>query len=125
MLIFLTGLIISANSQTKTEMEHLKKLDKPSFHQHDYSQIKNNVKNEYQFLSSRLFLFYKYFISSQDASQCSFTPSCSVYAARAINKQGAAIGLINFFDRFTRCNNLSPELYPRHPETKLLYDPVE
>jgi hypothetical protein len=37
---------------------------------------------------SGLFLFYKSFVSSQDAQSCSFTPSCSVYALEAVKNQG-------------------------------------
>ncbi|MCH8331153.1 MAG: membrane protein insertion efficiency factor YidD, partial [Bacteroidetes bacterium] len=49
----------------------------------------------------------------------------SKYALQSIKKKGFIVGVINFFDRFSRCNGLSPEKYPIHPETKLLYDPVE
>lgn len=80
--------------------------------------------NEYDLIFSRLFLFYKRFISSQDANSCSFTPSCSIYAINAIKKQGVIVGLINFFDRFTRCNSLSPENYKIDLKSKLLIDPV-
>jgi len=68
---------------------------------------------------------YKAFISSQDAISCVFYPSCSEYAVQAIQQQGLFIGLLNTFDRLTRCNALSPENYPIHPGTNLFYDPVE
>lgn len=84
-----------------------------------------NISNEYDLLFSSLFLFYKNFISSQDASHCTFTPSCSVYALQAIKQEGPVVGIINFFDRFSRCNGVSPEAYP-HDSSKnnLLIDPV-
>lgn len=80
--------------------------------------------NEIQLVLSGLFLFYKEFISSQDIGNCSFTPSCSEYALLAIKQQGAIIGGINFFDRFSRCHGLSPQHYLRHPKTHLLDDPI-
>ena len=57
-------------------------------------------QNEMEFIFTRLFLFYKNFISSQDASSCTFTPSCSEYAILTIKEQGVIIGTMNFFDRF-------------------------
>ncbi len=68
--------------------------------------------------------FYKNFISSQDASNCSFSPSCSEYAAIAIKKQGLIKGLINFADRFQRCHGKDPDQYIYLKEKHLLYDPV-
>ena len=124
-LICLIALVINTNGQSQTEIANLKKLNKPTFHKPHYPGARKSKDNEFQLLASRLFLFYKHFISSQDATQCSFTPSCSVYAIRAIQQQGFLLGIINFFDRYTTCNNLSPERYPRHPETHLLYDPVD
>ena len=80
-------------------------------------------QNEIEFIFTRLFLLYKSFISSQDASSCTFTPSCSEYAMMAINKQGVIIGIVNFFDRFSRCNGLSPENYVPDPEKRVFIDP--
>jgi putative membrane protein insertion efficiency factor len=88
-----------------------------------YAESANN-KNEFELLASGLFLGYKKFISSQDASHCSFTPSCSEYAIQAIKKQGFVIGLINFFDRFSRCNGQSPGQYDFDSDKHLLIDPV-
>lgn len=81
-------------------------------------------ENEFNLIASKSFIFYKRFISSQDASQCSFTPSCSVYAIQAIEKQGIIAGMLNFFDRFSRCNSLTPENYSKDPHNHLLIDPV-
>ncbi len=89
----------------------------------DYTQITDH-SNEIEFITSYLFLFYKRFVSSQDASSCSFTPSCSVYAVQSIKTQGMLMGLINFFDRFSRCNTFSPEHYEIHEQEHLLIDPV-
>ena len=90
--------------------------------------IRDSLKtynSEYDWFFSHLFFFYKKFISSQDASSCSFTPSCSEYAMLAIKKQGFFVGYINFWDRFSRCNGMSGEDYPFDEKKKLLIDPVK
>lgn len=89
-----------------------------------YEHVHENT-NEIQFMFSGLFLFYKSFISSQDSQSCSFTPSCSVYALEAVKKQGVLKGMLNGFDRLSRCNSLSPEKYEIDPKTQLLIDPLE
>ncbi len=86
-------------------------------------QYARSYQNEIEFIFTRLFLFYKNFISSQDASTCTFTPSCSEYAIMAIKNQGVILGTINFFDRFSRCNGLSPEHYHIDPEKRVFIDP--
>ena len=83
-----------------------------------------NASNPLQFILSNLFVGYKRFVSSQDVSGCSFTPSCSVYALQAIQHQGVVVGAVNFFDRFARCNALSPEHYPKDYIQRLLIDPL-
>ena len=92
----------------------------------EYEKHGNTLYNsEYKLMLFGLFKFYKKFVSSQDANSCSFTPSCSVYALEAIEQQGLFIGWINFFDRFARCNGLSPGDYPVDKHEKLLLDPVK
>lgn len=86
-------------------------------------QYARSYQNEIEFIFTRLFLFYKSFISSQDASTCTFTPSCSEYAIMAIKSQGVIMGTVNFFDRFSRCNGLSPEHYHIDPEKRVFIDP--
>ena len=102
-----------------SKFRQINKIEKPT----DKYQYARTYKNEIEFIFTRLFLFYKNFISSQDASSCTFTPSCSEYAMLAIKKQGVIVGTINFFDRFSRCNGLSPENYTIDNEKKVLIDP--
>lgn len=83
------------------------------------------ANNEIELVFSGLFLFYKSFLSSQDAISCVFHPSCSVYGFHAVHKHGVIIGMIDTFDRLSRCHALSPEEYDVHPETRLFYDPVQ
>ncbi len=70
------------------------------------------------------FHFYKTYISSQDHMSCVFHPSCSEYALESIQKQGLLPGLLNTFDRLTRCNGLRPQDYMVEPRLRKLYDPV-
>ncbi len=71
------------------------------------------------------FYVYKTFISSQDHMSCVFTPSCSEYAVEAVRRQGMLIGLVNTFDRLTRCNGLRPGDYPVDQVSRRLSDPVK
>ncbi|WP_081457036.1 membrane protein insertion efficiency factor YidD [Marivirga tractuosa] len=127
--LILSSLSFQSWSQLDAELEVLKgiKYDNSSAEnvkiRDQYEHVHVNT-NEIQFVFSGLFLFYKSFISSQDAQSCSFTPSCSVYALEAVKKQGVLKGMMNGFDRLSRCNSLSPEKYEVDPETKLLIDPL-
>jgi putative membrane protein insertion efficiency factor len=73
---------------------------------------------------STLYVFYKGSISSQDGSTCSFTPSCSTYAVEAVEKHGVLKGTMMFFDRYTRCNSLSPSKYKFSKTKQRLIDDV-
>lgn len=108
--------------QLNEDINRFRKLSDTQTTVKEYSSVRT-YNNEVDFIFTRLFLFYKYFISSQDASSCTFTPSCSEYAIIAIKHQGPVPGIINFFDRFSRCNGLSPENYLRDPESNVFIDP--
>ncbi len=120
-ILFLLISIIS-NSQTREDIERFKDLNIITEDKYKFEFAKK-YDSDIKFLISRLFLFYKVFVSSQDASSCTFTPSCSEYAMISIQNQGSILGTINFFDRFSRCNGLSPELYSINKETHKLDDP--
>ncbi|MEA3496378.1 MAG: membrane protein insertion efficiency factor YidD [Bacteroidota bacterium] len=123
--IIILFLLLNSFSSFSQRIEEINKFRdiKPELAKTDYSFAKNN-NNEIQFIFSSLFLFYKVFISSQDAGSCGFTPSCSIYAIKAIQQQGTIFGLINFFDRYSRCNGLSPGDYQIDRHSHLLIDPV-
>lgn len=129
LILMLSNFSFQSWSQLDSELEILKtlKYDNSPVEtmkiRDQYEHIHVNT-NEVQFVFSGLFLFYKSFISSQDGQSCSFTPSCSVYALEAVKKQGVLKGMMNGFDRLSRCNALSPEKYEIHPDTKLLFDPL-
>jgi uncharacterized protein len=123
-IILLLNCYLLSFSQTKADIQVLSGIFEQKESKPDYSFVKKNT-NEFQWIGYGLFLFYKTFISSQDASTCAFYPSCSTYALQSLKKNGLLIGTFSAFDRLTRCNPLSPEEYIVHPETKKFYDPVE
>jgi uncharacterized protein len=101
------------------------------YHQFDISEGKTSYKthtsytNEAKVVASVFFLFYKEYISSQDINSCVFEPSCSVYAMESVKKMGLFKGLLNAFDRVSRCHPMANKYYPFDPQTQRLYDPVE
>jgi putative component of membrane protein insertase Oxa1/YidC/SpoIIIJ protein YidD len=101
------------------------------YHQFDVPDNRESFKgytagsNEAKLVASVFFLFYKEFVSSQDMNVCVFTPSCSVYAMESVREYGLLVGLMNAFDRITRCHAFGGEYYRVDPETHKFYDPVE
>lgn len=89
-----------------------------------FFSLASGAKNEIQLIFSGLFIFYKFFISAQDASSCVFIPSCSEYGILAVKKQGVVIGIINTYDRLTRCNGMNYAKYQIDENTRLMLDPV-
>lgn len=69
-------------------------------------------------LLARIFIamirLYQYFLSPVFGTQCRFTPTCSHYAADALNKYGAVKGVYLTSRRLLRC----------HPWCDGGYDPV-
>ncbi len=52
----------------------------------------------------RFILAFQIYISPQDGPNCRYTPTCSRYAAIAINDYGPFLGIIMSSDRYLRCN---------------------
>lgn len=111
-------------SQNVTELDLLLKNKSHSNHHHNHWNVAQNNNSTMEITLSSLFLFYKYFISSQDSQSCSFSLSCSVYAVETIKKQGFVLGIFDTFDRLMRCNGMSPEKYPHDLSIYKLIDPV-
>ena len=88
--------------------------------------VKRSVdyKNEITLLLSAAYNFYKAFLSSQDALNCAFYPSCSTYAIETIRTNGL-LGIFDAIDRLTRCNGFSPEKYTKHKDSPHFHDPVK
>jgi len=122
--IFLTGI---ANSQDLIErdIERLAGSFKAEAqHDKNVNTERLDFKNEFRLLISTAYVLYKSFISSQDANNCAFHPSCSTYAYQSIKTNGI-LGIFDAFDRLTRCNGFSPEKYPAYKNTRQFYDPVK
>ncbi|HDS07384.1 MAG TPA: membrane protein insertion efficiency factor YidD [Bacteroides sp.] len=63
-----------------------------------------SADSEPKILFKLAYLGYKEFLSSQDVDACVFHPSCSNYAIEAIDKRGVLTGLLDGFDRLSRCH---------------------
>ena len=112
-------------SQNIIEFNKFKNIFEEKTHKHHWEdQLKGN-KNELQFIFSLLFIVYKEVFSSQDIDSCVYTPSCSVYAIETIKQNGIPIGIMDAFDRISRCNPERHKNYPIDPKTKKYYDPVK
>ena len=109
-------------AQHASELNSFRDLFSPETVKHDFS-LKIDNSNEIRLVLTTSFAFYKLFISSQDGMQCTFHPTCSVYALNTIKTNGL-IGVLDAIDRLSRCNGLSPEKYPVHETTHRFYDPV-
>jgi hypothetical protein len=72
-----------------------------------------------------LLRFYQTCISSQDTPSCSFTPSCSRFAAQAINRCGFVRGSLLAADRLERCQPYNRSEYPIDPVTGSCSDPLD
>jgi len=111
-----------AIAQTRDQILEFSGLMKPADSRKDYSMT-IDATNEIYLLLTGSFVFYKAFISSQDAATCTFYPTCSVYALNSIRINGF-LGILDAIDRLSRCNGFSPENYTIHEATQRLYDPV-
>ncbi|HER09564.1 MAG TPA: membrane protein insertion efficiency factor YidD [Bacteroides sp.] len=69
------------------------------------------------------YLGYKEFLSSQDVDACVFHPSCSNYTIEAIEIKGVVTGLLEGFDRVSRCHPfVGKHDYPYDTRTMKSYD---
>lgn len=64
-------------------------------------------------LSSLLFVYQRH-ISNTLSDRCIYHPSCSNFAAQAINEQGFVLGVILTTDRISRCNKIAAWDLPAH-----------
>lgn len=120
---FIIILFLSCNSAFSQDLLNLSSLvQEEHTHRHNYFHYVSESSNELSFILSSLFVGYKYLFSSQDGQQCTFSPSCSVYAIETIKEHGFLVGFADAVDRLTRCNGLSPENYELDRESHLLID---
>ena len=116
--------LFEIKAQSNINFNKFQNVFEPHVHKNDWAKHLRESKNEAQFLFSFLFIFYKEVFSSQDVDSCVFTPSCSVYAIESVSKNGAIIGVLDAFDRLTRCNPGKKDC-PINPQTGKYSDPVK
>jgi putative component of membrane protein insertase Oxa1/YidC/SpoIIIJ protein YidD len=63
---------------------------------------------------------YARFISSQDATECVYFPSCSVYMSQSVKKYGLVLGMIKGLDRLLRCDGKYKMYFPLTPDNKMI-----
>jgi len=119
-LVYLSS--ISASAQHHNEFEFLYQLKQETKISDEKYSLQ--IKSPADLIFGGLLLFYKNLISSQDGPVCHFTPSCSVYGYQSIQKHGLVIGILNAFDRITRCNGKNAADYEKDEKTGLLIDPA-
>lgn len=79
------------------------------------------IYQSYQFAKPQtigdfFYVLYKKNFSFLDVNSCNFSPSCSTYGLATIKKHGFFIGILDTFDRLTRC-------HPKANHGKYQYDP--
>lgn len=87
-----------------SETSSFRTLFEPETETKEYPTNLKNSESELKILLYVIYLGYKEFISSQDVDACVFYPSCSDYTIEAIEKKGVVIGLLEGFDRLSRCH---------------------
>ncbi len=125
-ILFLLTITVSsvyAQDAPHADFEKLKKLY-PVSNTKEVIQTEMDWSNEIKLLLTMGFNIYKKYVSSQDALNCAFYPSCSSYALETVQSNGF-IGLFDAIDRLTRCNGFSPEKYETHENSSRFYDPVK
>jgi putative component of membrane protein insertase Oxa1/YidC/SpoIIIJ protein YidD len=74
-------------------------------------------------ITRALFGTYRVVLSSQDLPVCGFTPSCSRFSQRAIDRCGPLQGALLSLDRLLRDHPLALPFYPRAADGHLKDDP--
>ena len=105
---FLSNNIFAQNNQIVTSKFQNLLIKNKNYPQHSKSKHKGILG------------FYKNYISSQDYGSCPYSPSCSVYTFSSIKKYGILIGIIQGFDRLSRCNNNQIDHYEHTQNHKLI-----
>jgi len=114
--IILLSITITSNAQNRIDKKDFATIFIP------YSPDSTWVKTKNKRIMHVFYLFYKKYISSQDVSTCRFSPTCSSYGMLAVQKKGLILGIIDTFDRLTRCNYNSYTQYIYDSNTGLYID---
>jgi putative membrane protein insertion efficiency factor len=124
-VLLLTSSGMSLSAQQVDQMSGLEDLFEVSHAHSEHLEYIRGADNPLEFIFATLFVGYKYLLSSQDLGSCVFYPSCSVYGIESIRKNGILLGMIDTFDRLTRCHPFAGGHYPYDPKKNKLYDPVD
>ena len=133
LVILLISLFISSSNsyaQTRTGLAFIVESNPlQSREKRDDVRMDFSGTSEMKLLSMGLIRFYQLFISSQDLPVCNFTPSCSQFGMKAMQKYRFFRGVLLTSDRLQRCHGMtkrySPQYYPFDEKTGKLFDPVE
>jgi putative component of membrane protein insertase Oxa1/YidC/SpoIIIJ protein YidD len=74
-------------------------------------------------ITRALFGTYRVVLSSQDLPVCGFTPSCSRFSQRVIDRCGVVQGALLSLDRLLRDHPLALSFYPRAADGHMKDDP--
>lgn len=123
--LFFFVIVIPCFSQNylQEDLTKLKKLTHQRTKEQSYT-IEKDMHGFFEVVAGGLFVLYKNFVSSQDAGNCSFSPSCSVYMKNALEEMGVVKGLLDGIDRVMRCNGAHTDQYFIDHEKRKLIDPV-
>ncbi len=112
--------------QSTKSLDHLDFLREQLLEKKRTHELPTNREetNEIKLGVQLFFRIYKNYFSSQDSRRCAFAPSCSVYCIQSVHSMGPFFGVLNAFDRLTRCNSLSPENYTIDRKTGIFLDPL-
>ncbi len=66
----------------------------------------------------KLIRWYQKKITVNTPAKCRYIPTCSQYAAEAVETRGVTVGLLLFIKRFLKCNPLFKGGYDPVPQKK-------
>jgi len=118
-------LCVSTVAQTTSDFAFFDGISTSNTHRSTPKSSIKKDKNELSRSASLLYGIYRNLISSQDGSTCKFHPTCSAYCRSAVIKNGPIKGMIQTFDRLTRCNGLTPQKYQIDIKRRKLVDHVQ
>ena len=113
LFLSLSGTLFSQNSVEPEDISFINTFNSQEVRHKVLIQKTKGGHSVVEALLSGPYLFYKYFISSQDLASCSFHPSCANYARQAVARKGAW-GILLGFERLTRCHGLDEHQYIRY-----------
>jgi putative component of membrane protein insertase Oxa1/YidC/SpoIIIJ protein YidD len=117
MMLIVSVMFLSSRAQDSTVVDDIEAVFVPE--QAQSAWVKHNKEKVVMF---GLYYFYKKCVSAYDVSTCKFSPSCSSYGMLSVRKRGVIIGIIDTFDRLTRCHANHVNQYHFDSHTGLFTD---